>query len=350
MYYFQTTFLFYLNLKECSRHRSALGVSSSALLRSLAVSPLQPPPSPSSSSSQLLSPIRSGVTFAATLRDCSCRIRSRLEGYIAAHIVPRNEQWFLMTGMMRYAVKKNGNHIHDLRNMLILRQDLHFAFDQKKFTIVPKATDHGQDSPKWVVHLLCNSCELSIHYHNVKLQPTTVSSGFLFARFAWSLFPFLAAFLSSLQQRKFLSVCSTNLEQQEMECIPSDYDLSTIPPHANPQRPKKKSRTSKNDEAADPFEESPCIPAYTVSDESTSSPVKLEPHSAFPLNEEELEVHRLESLKDTYLEVERARSDPEGHWLKDQRWLESAHDRPLSPDGRQRYLEIAGIELIDARE
>lgn len=251
---------------------------------------------------------------------------------------------------MRYALKKNGDQIHDLRNVLILRSDLHFAFDQQKFAIVPKATDDMQDSPKWVVHLLCNSYELSLLYHNVKLQPTTVSPEFLFARFAWSLFPFLAAFLSSLQQRKLLTVYSTNLEQQEMECLPSDYDFSTIPPQANPQRPKKKSRTSNNEEAADPFEKSPCIPASTLSNESTSSPAKLAPHSAFPLSEEELDDCRLDFLKERYLEVERARSDPEGHWPKDQRWLELAHDRPLSPDGMQRYLEITGVELLDARE
>lgn len=200
------------------------------------------------------------------------------------------------------------------------------------------------------IHLLCNSYELSLLYDNVKLQPTTVSPEFLFARFAWSLFPFLAAFLSSIQQRRLLTVCSTNLEQQEMECLPSDYDFSKIPPQAIAQRPKKKSRTSKNEEAADPFKESPCIPAYTLSDESTFSPAKLEPHSACPLHEEELDDCRLEPLKGRYLEVERARSDPEGHWPKYQRWLESAHDRPLSPDGMQRYLEITGVELLDARE
>lgn len=285
------------------------------------------------------------------LRDRSCRISSRLESCNVAHIVPRNElPWFEMNGMMKYAVKKRGNHIHDVSNVLILRQDLHFAFNQQKFAIVPKSTGHGQDSPKWMVHLLDNSYELSLLYHNVEFQPTTVSPEFLFARFAWSLFPLLAGFLCSPHQRKLLIVRSTNLEQEEMKCLPRDYDFCTFPPQTNAQPPKRKSKTSTNKEAADLFEESLFSPVYTPSDESTPSPVKLEPHSAFPLSDEELDDCRLESLKERYLEAERARSNPKGHWHKDQRWLESAYDRPLSPNGMQRYLDIMGVELLDARE
>lgn len=74
-----------------------------------------------------------------------------------------------MNSMWKYAIKDSGNLINDVNNVLLLRQDLHFAFDQRKFAIVPNTTDHGQDSPKWVVHLLGNSYELSLLYHNVQL-------------------------------------------------------------------------------------------------------------------------------------------------------------------------------------
>lgn len=297
-------------------------------------------------------PIRSDSNVAVLERDGSCRISSRFEGCNVAHIIPRNElQWFDMNSMYKYAAKESGNYINDVNNVLLLRQDLLFAFDQRKFVIVPKTTDIGQDSPKWVVHLLVNSHELSLLYHNVQLQPTTVSSEFLFARFAWSLFPRLAGvFLDRLLERKLLIVRSTNLEREELECLPRDYDFSTFPPQTNLQPPKKKSKSSTNKEAADLSEESSSSPVYTLSSQSTPSPVKSEPHSAFLLNKEELDDCRRKSLKERYLEAERARSDPEGHWHKDQRWLESVYDRPLSPDDIQRYLQITGLEFLDATE
>lgn len=256
-----------------------------------------------------------------------------------------------MNLMYKYSAKESGNYISDVNNVWLLRQDLHFAFDQRKFLIVPKTTDIGQGSPKWVVHLLVNSHELSLLYHNVQLQPTTVSSEFLFARFAWSLFPRLAGvFLDRLLERKLLIVRSTNLEREELECLPRDYDFSTFPPQTNRQPPKKKSKSSTNKEAADVSEESSSSPVHTLSNQSTPPPVKSEPHSASPLNKAELDDCRLKSLKERYLEAERARSDPEGHWHKDQRWLESVLDRPLSPDDIQRYLESTGLEFLDATE
>lgn len=134
-----------------------------------------------------------------------------------------------------------------------------------------------------------------------------------------------------------------------MEFLPRDYDFSTFPPQANPQPPKE-SKSSTNKEGADLFEESPFSPVYTLPKQSPPPPVKSEPHSAYQLDEEELDDCRLKSLKERYLYVERARSDPEGHWHKDQRWLESVYDRPLSPDDMQRYLESTGLEFLDARE
>lgn len=131
---------------------------------------------------------------------------------------------------------------------------------------------------------------------------------------------------------------------------PTRYDFSTFPPQANPRPPKKKSKTSTNKDAAGLFEESPFSPAYALSDESISSPIKLEPYSAFPPNEDKLDDCILESLEERYLKAERARSDPEGHWPKKKRWLESVYDRPLSPVDMQRYFEIMGGELLDARK
>lgn len=181
-----------------------------------------------------------------------------------------------MNSMYKYAAKESGNYINDINNVFLLRHNLIFAFDQRKFAIVPKNTDIiGQDLPKWVVHvhLLVNSQELSILYHNVQLQPITVSSEFLFARFAWSLFPRLAGvFLDRLLERKLLIVHSRYLEREELDCLPRNYDFSTFPPQTNPQPPRKKSKISTNKEAADLSEESSSSPVYTLCNQSNPHP------------------------------------------------------------------------------
>lgn len=99
--------------------------------------------------------------------------------------------------------------VNDVRNGLALRSDLNQpAFDAGKFAIVPKvrcdlpsfapssATDFGQED-KLVAHFLEFTHELGVLYHNRELHPIPqVAREFLYARFAWSIFPLLASFLS----------------------------------------------------------------------------------------------------------------------------------------------------------
>ncbi|RYO04902.1 hypothetical protein AA0121_g12595 [Alternaria tenuissima] len=94
---------------------------------------------------------------------------------------------------------------------MLLRADLHIAFDKPRFVFVPKPSgDNGV--MRLVLHLLEPSAELEHLYHNRELHPSDVGGETLFARFAWTLFPLLEAFLSCKEDRR-LTVRTTDHDQ-----------------------------------------------------------------------------------------------------------------------------------------
>ena len=63
----------------------------------------------------------------------------------AAHLVPLQESdWFYKNEMSQYTSGGNDEQraINDLSNILLLRSDVHRAFDRKNFVFVPKY--HGE--------------------------------------------------------------------------------------------------------------------------------------------------------------------------------------------------------------
>lgn len=78
-------------------------------------------------------------------------------------------------------------------NAILLRADLHVAFDIPKFAFFPKP-GHGE-ARQFAVHFVQQSVELGPLYHNRGLHSILASSELLFARFAWTIFPSLAEFL-----------------------------------------------------------------------------------------------------------------------------------------------------------
>lgn len=114
----------------------------------------------------------------------------------------------------------NANHTlspthltNDVRNGFALRGDLNGpAFDAAKFVIVPKvcppfpryylARTNTRQEGKLALHFLHDSFELVPLYHNREAHPIpAVSREFLFARFAWALFPRITGFLTGLPTR-----------------------------------------------------------------------------------------------------------------------------------------------------
>jgi len=97
--------------------------------------------------------------------------------------------------MSAYASNKqisDSNPTTDIDNLLALRKDLHSAFDKRVFVFVPK-TNFGA----FYVHFLARTPDFCPIYHNreVAALSSVISPQFLFARFAWAIFPLAKAFI-----------------------------------------------------------------------------------------------------------------------------------------------------------
>lgn len=145
----------------------------------------------------------SNLTLALQVRDVSCRMTGCREGAQVAHICPREEAaWWNENGMARYNTGSAAT-LDDTSNALLLRADLHIAFDKPKFVFVPKPSS-DPEKPRLVTHLVEASAELEHWYHNRALHSVGSSIEVLFVRFAWTIFPLLDGFLVSPVSRRLL--------------------------------------------------------------------------------------------------------------------------------------------------
>lgn len=141
-----------------------------------------------------------------------CRVTGYGDAVDKAHIVPDMEsQWFDWNYMSRYIhnhLLEEGETLLDIRNLILLRSDVHRVFDGQILAFVPKSAGQAADSseptalPSLVTHFLGPTSALHRLYHNITLHELSdVCPEFLFARFAWSLFPLLTNFLSTRSTR-----------------------------------------------------------------------------------------------------------------------------------------------------
>ncbi|TKA64736.1 hypothetical protein B0A49_11887 [Cryomyces minteri] len=175
-------------------------------------------------------PRQSTLNEVILSRDTRCRITNHIEGTECAHLVPRSEKaWFERNMMARYGRMRPGlDFIDNPRNVVLLRSDIHTSFDSKRFAFVPKpalavpsvsvssdATPSTTSPPTttssatasstarsyaFVTHVFSSPDphELTCLYHNVALQTLTgIVPEYLFARFAWTIFPFVSMFLQA---------------------------------------------------------------------------------------------------------------------------------------------------------
>lgn len=94
--------------------------------------------------------------------------------------------------MLKYNIS-SANTLDDLSNALLLRTNLHIAFDKPKFVFVPKSSSDPK-KPRLVTHLVEALAELEHLYHNRALHSLTSSIEIVFARFAWTIFSLLDPF------------------------------------------------------------------------------------------------------------------------------------------------------------
>ncbi|KAF2020250.1 hypothetical protein BU24DRAFT_477416 [Aaosphaeria arxii CBS 175.79] len=162
----------------------------------------------SDTSRNTISTITNDIGATLQNRDLRCRITNRYEGTNISYIVPQRENaWWKRNSMLRY----NNNDIsrntsNNLANTMLLRSDLHAAFDASKFVIVPK---QSKDKNWWfAVHVTNGSSEHEYYIHNRALKTPHPRVESLYARFAWSVFTYLAPFLTAGKPR-MLSVSTS---------------------------------------------------------------------------------------------------------------------------------------------
>lgn len=189
----------------------------------------------------------------ARLRDCTCRLTNHIEITESAHIIPAAEkEWFASNMMDTYCVLSSGlgpDAIDTGENALQIRQDVHSLWDRMMLSIVPKQDSGAQDS--WTAHVNTPSQELHALYHNRQMQPLTgVRPEFLFARFAWDIFPRLRPFLSRNVSRRLKvrgdGVGDYTKEQCRIFCENQGRHRS-ISPRKGYGSPSKRQRQSSND-------------------------------------------------------------------------------------------------------
>ncbi|KAI0870140.1 hypothetical protein GGS24DRAFT_123424 [Hypoxylon argillaceum] len=146
-------------------------------------------------------------------------------GLEKAHLIPSSQlRWFNRNEMGKYCAISTTNDINDPSNKMLLMANLHWAFDRPLFVIVPKlsAGFSSSGSPlistalptsnklqpyAFVTHVMSTipeALDFTTLYHNRALQPkyfNLLKREFLFARFAWALFPYLQKFVQASTAR-----------------------------------------------------------------------------------------------------------------------------------------------------
>lgn len=279
----------------------------------------------------------------------------------------------------------------DLSNTILIRADLHIAFDNPKFVFIPKPS--SLRSSQLVTHLVEASGELEQLYHNRMLQPMQSSIELLFARFAWKILPLLESFLIGRERHRLLPVqhnmdstndglvswgkCAQSSRTRSLSPdkrktdaqAPNDSDVSYSAGEEEESPPRKRrqltNRTSNvptahhsgSLELSQDSSHSPDLvnkisqsekieSSFSTSD--TSSPPHLLGHSnrdVGPIADTSDNV----ALAQTWLARERLRSEPSGQWQKDKAWADKVWKGDITFFGgdARRWLEICGQEFQD---
>ena len=137
----------------------------------------------------------------------TCRITDKYLACDTAHIVPTSEKsWFADNEMDQYGELggRTGQDVADCSSNLIqLRRDVHYLWDSFYFSIIPKKTPKDDGIITWRTHSMSEHLEILEDIHNKTTQPLSGRRvEYLFARFAWDLFPKIFGFLQSSQQRR----------------------------------------------------------------------------------------------------------------------------------------------------
>ncbi|KAJ8129197.1 hypothetical protein O1611_g4435 [Lasiodiplodia mahajangana] len=138
-------------------------------------------------------------------------------GLEKCHLIPSAQQeWFNENEMSLYCNISTDSTIDDEANMVSLMANIRVAFDNCSFVIVPKPSAADPRLYAFAAHILSTTPEardFADLYQNVSIQTkyiNALSPEFLFARFAWALFPYLQKFVFESTVSRNLAVIEKN--------------------------------------------------------------------------------------------------------------------------------------------
>jgi HNH endonuclease len=184
---------------------------------------------------------------AVRSRDISCRVTKHHTGVEVAHLCPKHEMdWFRLNTMSIYNTNRSldlANLTNDPANAFLLRSDLHLAFDNRQFAFFPK------NSQGYAVHMLESSSDIRPIYHNTLVHPILdCAIQFVYARFAWAIFPSLSTFLSrpGVKRTVVRLRSDENKVTREVIEIRDMSDLKLAADASRSSNPRKRSRLASN--------------------------------------------------------------------------------------------------------
>jgi len=155
-------------------------------------------------------------------------------------------EWFNNSGLSVYNVNQmlsRKNSINDISNAISLRWDVHKAFDDKKFVLVPK-------EDKWVIHFLAPTKDLGRLYHNTEAKiPSNLAITNLLVRFAWLIFHSLKL-LDGLGRRRLRLRIEENGQVLEVskDVELQDWHIAQARSVSRSASPKKRRHVVEDDE------------------------------------------------------------------------------------------------------
>ncbi|KAK0260706.1 hypothetical protein LTR35_017964 [Friedmanniomyces endolithicus] len=135
------------------------------------------------------------------VESCRVTLTSHPRAVDESHIIPASEaKWFVVNNMAQYGnlARRGGVDVADMSDNLIhLRRDIHSLWDAAEFIIVPKHVRSAAAALAWTLHALSDNAETLRLYHNVPLHTLSHPPEYLFARFAYDLFPKIIGLLQA---------------------------------------------------------------------------------------------------------------------------------------------------------
>ncbi|CAI6225658.1 unnamed protein product [Periconia digitata] len=249
------------------------------------------------------------------------------------------------------------NTLDNLSNALLLRANLHIAFDKPKFVFVPKLSSE-LEKPRFVIHLAEASAKLEFLYHNRALHTLHSSVETLFA-----LSLDKDGFVSWERCAQFSRKRSQSPKKRKHDSGPPVDDNINLTIESNESRARKKRRCQylarRNEIDMDEFPVSSASTSAVSSldlDTETLSKFNNPSEPGYPLLPIESpqatgknKCSHLSTLSHAWLTKERLRSNTYGEWGKKESWRKNvwAGKVTLEEEEAVEWLKSCGVEISE---